>query len=266
MVEYDHPLFSLEKQCTLLGIHRSGLYYRAREVDDDVLQLMRAIDEQYLQTPFFGKRRMSLAMQERGFSVGPRRVRKLMLFMGLEAIYPKPKLSMSNKEHRKYPYLMRMVEVTKPNQAWAADITYLPLNGGFGYLMAIMDWYSRYVIEWELSTLLDAQFCVEALERALKSRIPEIFNTDQGVQFTCAEFIRILEEAGTRISMDGKGRALDNVFVERLWRSVKYEDVYPRGYSTLNEAREGLGRYFSFYNHKRPHQGIGYKKPVEMYR
>ncbi|MBF5059666.1 hypothetical protein NEPTK9_001182 [Candidatus Neptunochlamydia vexilliferae] len=193
---------------------------------------MRAIDEQYLKTPFYGRRRMTLEMRDQGFLVGEKKVRSAMQVMGLEAIYPKPNL-------------MKELKIDYPDQAWAADISYLPMDQGFGYLFAIMDWYSRYVIEWELSNMLDTDFCMEALERSLKRRSPGIFNTDQGVQFTSCCFVERLEREKIRISMDGKGRYLDNVFVERLWRSVKYEDVYPKGYGTLKEARIGLDRYFS---------------------
>lgn len=188
-----------------------------------------------------------------------------MQTMGLEAIYPKPNLSAPSKEHRKFPYLLRSLIVNRPDQAWAGDITYIPLLGGFGYLFAIIDWFSRYVIEWELSNLLDADFCVEALDRGLLKNRPEIFNTDQGVQFTSRLFTGRLENNGIQISMDGKGRALDNVFVERLWRSVKYEEIYPKGYESLKEVKNGLRRYFEFYNERRPHQGLKYRTPAEIY-
>lgn len=226
---------------------------------------MRAIDEQYLETPFYGRRRMTIAMKKRGFSVGQKRVRSAMQLMGLEAIYPKPNLSAANKEHKKFPYLLRSLIIDHPDQAWAGDITYIPLITGFGYLFAIIDWFSRYVIEWELSNLLDATFCIEALERGLVKKSPEIFNTDQGVQFTSHQFTGRLESGGIKISMDGKGRALDNVFVERLWRSVKYEEIYPKGYESLKEVRQGLQKYFKFYNEKRPHQGLDYRTPAEVY-
>lgn len=226
---------------------------------------MRAIDEQYLKTPFYGRRRMTIAMRGQGFLVGQKRVRSAMQFMGLEAIYPKPNLSAANKEHKKFPYLLRSLIVDRPDQAWAGDITYIPLIAGFGYLFAIIDWFSRYVIEWELSNLLDADFCIEALERGLLKKRPDIFNTDQGVQFTSHQFTGRLEKKDIRISMDGKGRALDNVFVERLWRSVKYEEIYPKGYEDLKEVRQGLKRYFKFYNEARPHQGLGYRTPAEVY-
>jgi len=208
---------------------------------------------------------MTIAMRHRGFLVGQKRIRTAMQTMGLEAIYPKPNLSAANKEHKKYPYLLRGLSIDHSDQAWAGDITYIPLSAGFGYLFAIIDWYSRYVIEWELSNLLDADFCVEALGRGLLKKRPGIFNTDQGVQFTCRQFTERLEHDGIRISMDGKGRALDNVFVERLWRSVKYEEIYPRGYENLKEVRQGLKRYFEFYNERRPHQGLGYRTPAEVY-
>ena len=208
---------------------------------------------------------MTLTMKARGFAVGPKKISSSMRKMGLEALYPKRNLSRPNKEHKKYPYLLRGLEIDRPNYVWAGDITYIPLVGGFGYLFAILDWFSRYVIAWELSSLLDTSFCVEAVDRGLLGAIPEIFNTDQGVQFTSSGFTKRFEKTGIQISMDGKGRALDNVFVERLWRSVKYEDIYLKGYATLNEVREGLKRYFEFYNEKRPHQGIGNRTPAEVY-
>lgn len=208
---------------------------------------------------------MTITMRAQGFNVGFKGVRSAMQTMGLEAIYPKPNLSKANNEHKKYPYLLRGLKVNHPNQAWAGDITYIPLPLGFGYLFAIIDWFSRYVIEWELSNLLDTSFCLEALGRGLLNTRPEIFNTDQGVQFTSHCFVGKLEECGIRVSMDGKGRALDNVFVERLWRSVKYENIYPKAYETLKEVRQGLREYFKFYNERRPHQGLGYRTPAEVY-
>jgi putative transposase len=226
---------------------------------------MRAIDEEYLEHPYYGRRRMTIEMKKRGFFVGQKRVRSAMQTMGLEAIYPKPNLSTANKEHKNFPYLLRELIVNRPDQAWAGDITYIPLIAGFGYLFAIIDWFSRYVIAWALSNLLDTEFCIEALEKSLSRKRPEIFNTDQGVQFTSHQFTTRLENSGIKISMDGKGRALDNVFVERLWRSVKYEEIYPKGYEDLKEARKGLRRYFEFYNEKRPHQGLDYRTPAEVY-
>ncbi len=226
---------------------------------------MRAIDEEYLQHPYYGRRGMTIEMKKQGFFVGQKKVRTAMRMMGLEAIYPKPNLSASNDKHKKFPYLLRGLVVDRPNQACAGDITYIPPIAGFGYLFAIIDWFSRYVIEWELSNLLDADFCMEALERGLLKEKPEIFNTDQGVQFTSSQFTGRLEDGGIKISMDGKGRALDNVFVERLWRSVKYEEIYPKGYESLKDVRQGLKKYFEFYNEKRPHQGLEYRTPAEVY-
>ena len=265
LVEPKNKYVSQRKQCELLGIERSGLYYKPRGSGEEELQLMRAIDEQYLKTPFFGRRRMALEMRDQGFFVGEKRVRTAMRVMGLEAIYPRPNLSRSDKQHKKYPYLLRDLVVDHSDQAWAADITYLPMDRGFGYLFAIIDWYSRYVLEWELSNLLDVDFCIEALERSLKEKHPKIFNTDQGVQFTSCCFTERLEKEEIQISMDGKGRALDNIFIERLWRSVKYENVYPKGYENLKEARIGLKNYFEFYNENRRHQGLGYRTPAEVY-
>jgi putative transposase len=226
---------------------------------------MRAIDEEYLKHPYYGRRRMTIAMQKLGFCIGQKRVRTAMQTMGLEAIYPKPNLSRACKEHKKFPYLLRGVSIDHPDQAWAGDITYIPLLEGFGYLFAIIDWFSRYVVAWELSSFLDADFCLMALDKGLEGKKPEIFNTDQGVQFTSHQFTGRLESEGIRISMDGKGRALDNVFVERLWRSVKYEEIYPKNYENLKEVRLGLKNYFKFYNEQRPHQGLGYKTPAEIY-
>lgn len=265
LIEQEHPVLSKRAQCRLLGINRAGLYYCPRMPNEEMLHLMRAIDEEYLEHPYYGRRRMTIAMRTRGFDVGQKRVSTAMQTMGLEAIYPKPNLSMANREHKKFPYLLRDLNVDRPDLAWAADITYIPLLNGFGYLFAIIDWFSRYVVEWELSNLLDANFCIEALERGLLKKSPEIFNTDQGVQFTCDQFVGKLQAAGIRISMDGKGRALDNVFVERLWRSVKYEEIYPRGYENLKDVKKGLQNYFKFYNECRPHQGLGYRTPSEVY-
>lgn len=258
-------MLSQRTQCEILGICRSGLYYKPQMPKEGDLSLMRSIDRQYLKTPFYGRRRMTVEMRKLGFRVGQKKIRTAMQLMGLEAIYPKPQLSAGDKGHKKFPYLLRNLIVNRPNQAWAADITYIPLSIGYGYLFAIIDWFSRYVVEWELSNLLDTEFCMEALERGLGKTKPEIFNTDQGVQFTSTQFTTRLENDGIKISMDGKGRALDNVFVERLWRSVKYEEIYPKGYENLKEVRVGLKNYFEFYNEKRPHQGLEYRTPAEVY-
>ena len=226
---------------------------------------MDLIDRQFTQTPFYGARRLCVALKEMGHVVNRKKMRRLMQRMGLEAIYPKPKLSIGNKQHLKYPYLLRNILIDRPEQVWSEDITYIRLNKGFVYLTAIIDWFSRYVVSWKVSNLLDTSFCLEALEEALREGTPEIFNTDQGVQFTSKEFTEILEQKGIAISMDGKGRALDNIFVERLWRSVKYEEVYLKDYKTVQEAREGLGNYFEYYNFKRTHQSLEYKKPYEVH-
>jgi putative transposase len=224
------------------------------------LELMRRIDEQYLQTPFYGSRKMA-----KTFQVNRKRIQRLMRLMGLEAIYPKPRLTQRHPEHRVYPYLLRGVEVVRPNQVWSSDITYVPLRQGFLYLTVILDWYSRYVLSWRLSNTLDGGFCLDALEEALGRQRPEIFNSDQGAQYTALAFTGRLEAAGVAISMDGRGRALDNVFVERLWRTVKYENLYTREYATPWEVEDGLSSYFDFYCHRRIHQSLGYRTPGEVY-
>ena len=227
---------------------------------------MRLLDEQYTRTPFYGVLKMTAWLRENGHPVNCKRVRRLLRLMGLEAIYPKPRLSLLSPGHQVYPYLLRGVRVTHVNQVWSADITYVRLLGGFVYLVAIIDWYSRYVLSWEVSTTLESEFCVSALNRSLQVAKPEIFNTDQGSQFTSCAFTGILKEREIAISMDGRGRALDNIFVERLWRSVKYEDVYIRDYETAPQAIVGLGRYFKFYNRERLHQSLDYKTPEAVYR
>lgn len=227
---------------------------------------MRRIDEQYTACPFYGSRRMTAWLVEQGEGVNRKRVQRLMRLMGLEVIYPKPRLSLAGKGHRIYPYLLRGVKVERPDQVWSTDITYVPMSSGFMYLAAVIDWYSRYVIAWKLSNTLDGSFCLEMLEEALRGGRPEVFNTDQGVQFTASAFTGRLESAGVAVSMDGRGRALDNVFVERLWRSVKYEDIYIRGYDAVPELHLGLARYFAFYNNERLHQSLGYRTPVAVYR
>lgn len=227
---------------------------------------MRLIDEQYTKTPFYGVRRMAAWLRRIGEQVNRKRVRRLMRKMGLEAIYPKPNLSRANAQHKKYPYLLRGLEITRPNQVWGTDITYIRLAEGFVYLVAILDWFSRYVVSWGVSVTLDGSFCLEALEQALCAGRPEIFNSDQGVQFTCVDFTERLEIEKIRISMDGRGRAMDNVFTERLWRSVKYEEVYLKDYGTVPVAAQNLGGYFGFYNEERLHQSLGYKTPAEIYR
>jgi putative transposase len=250
----------------LLGLSRSSFYYEPAEVSAADLRLMRLIDEQYTSRPFYGSRRMAAWLGQRGEDVNRKRVQRLMRVMGLEAIYPKPRLSLAGKGHRIYPYLLRGVKVERRDQVWSTDITYIPMASGFMYLAAVIDWYSRYVIAWRLSNTLDGSFCLEMLEEALEGGRPEVFNTDQGAQFTASAFTGRLESAGVAVSMDGRGRALDNVFVERLWRSVKYEDVHIWCYETVPELRRGLGRYFGFYNEERPHQSLCDRTPGVVYR
>lgn len=226
---------------------------------------MNLIDQQYTECPFYGSRRMAAWLNAKGYTVNRKRVQRLMQEMGLEAIYPKPNLSRANPGHKKYPYLLRNVKIDFPDQVWSTDITYIRLAGGFAYCMAILDWFSRYVITWRVSNTIDTNFCLEALEEALAGKKPLIFNTDQGVQFTSTAFTGALEKAGVSISMDGRGRALDNVFVERLWRSLKYEDIYLKDYGSVQEARKGIADYFLFYNNERLHQSLEYRSPREVY-
>ena len=265
LIEPKHDQISIRRQCELLGINRSRYYYTPSKESEYNLQLMKIIDEIYTEFPFYGSRRMVVCLERMSLFVNRKRVQKLMRTMGLEAIYPKPKTSVRNKEHKVYPYLLRGFLIDSPNQVWSTDITYIPIQGGFMYLTAIIDWFSRYVISWRISNTMDCDFCVEALEDALETGKPEIFNTDQGVQYTSKNFTGCLESAGIKISMDGKGRALDNVFVERLWRSVKYENIYPKDYQTGEELYHGLDQYFTFYNSTRPHQSLDYKVPADVH-
>jgi putative transposase len=256
---------SVRRQCTLLGLNRSTWYYEPVPETAENLALMRRIDEQYLRTPFYGSRRMTVWLERAGAKVNRKRVQRLMRLMSLEAIYPRPRTTLAGKGHKIYPYLLRDLEITRSDQVWSADITYVPLRSGYLYLTAILDWYSRYVLAWRLSNSLDSDFCVAALEEALGRGRPEIFNTDQGVQFTSREFTGRLEAAAVSISMDGRGRALDNVFVERLWRAVKYEEVYLKAYASGSECQTGLRAYLKFYCEERPHQSLGYRTPAEVY-
>jgi putative transposase len=242
------------------------MYYIPQGPNAEDLSVMRLLDEQYTCTPFYGVERMTAWLGRQGLRIGHNRVRRLLRLMGLEAIYAKPHLSQpGGSEHRIYPYLLGGLAITHPNQVWAADLTYIRLRQGFVYLAAVLDWFSRYVLSWVLSTTLDAWFCVEALRQALHQAKPEIFNTDQGTQFTSESFTGLLKTASVAISMDGKGRVFDNIFVERLWRTVKYEEVYLNDYGDVDEARHGLGRFFGFYNHKRLHQSLGYLTPAEVH-
>jgi putative transposase len=265
MIEPEHPALSVRRQCELLVLARSGLYYEPQGESAKNLALMRLIDEAYTRWPFYGVRKMTAWLRREGHAVNPKRVRRLMRLMGLEAIYAKPRLSASEKTHKRYPYLLRDVTIDRVAQVWSADITYLRLRGGFVYLVAVLDWHSRYVLSWQLSSSLESDFCVRALKTALARGRPEIFNTDQGVQFTSEAFTSVLEGREIAISMDGRGRAFDNIFSERLWRTVKYEEVYLKDYADIEEARRELRRYFRFYNQERLHQALDYHTPAEVY-
>jgi putative transposase len=255
----------MTEQCALAGVSRSGLYYVPQEETAENLEFMRLLDEQYTRTPFYGVRKMHWWLAKKGYEINIKRVRRLLRQMGLEAIYAKPRLSNSAPGHRIYPYLLRGLPIVRPNQVWGTDITYVRMQHGFVYLVAIMDWFSRYVMSWELSVTLDMSFCLTALQWALRQAKPEIFNSDQGAQFTSDPFTELLLDQSVKISMDGRGRAMDNIFVERLWRTVKYEEVYLKDYRDVQEAVESLRDYFRFYNRDRPHQSLGYQTPEEVY-
>jgi putative transposase len=265
MIELANPAISVRRQCELTGLNRSTLYYTPAHESEFNLQLMRLIDEQYTRTPFYGWPKMTAHLQRQGYHVNHKRVQRLMQKMGLQAICPKVRTTTAATGHKIYPYLLRDLEIIRPQQVWSADITYVPLVHGFMYLVAILDWFSRYVVAWELSNTLDGEFCLAALEQALAQGQPEIFNTDQGVQFTAHEFTSRLEAASVWVSMDGRGRAMDNIFVERLWRTVKYEDIYLKDYDSVMALDVGLSSYFRFYNHERPHQSLGYRTPAEVH-
>lgn len=266
LVDQQHGSLSITRQCELVGIARSSFYYEAKGESAFNLDLMRKIDRQFLKTPCYGARQMARHFRRKGLEVGRKRIRRLMRKMGLSAVYQKPRTSDPHPGHRIYPYLLRDVRVAHANDVWCADVTYIPLGRGYLYLVAIMDWATRHVLSWRLSNSLDAAFCVEALEEALaRYGRPSIFNTDQGSQFTSLEFTSVLKDAGVRISMDGKGRWMDNVFIERLWRSLKYECVYLRDLETGSQAREAIGRWISYYNLDRPHSALGDLTPSEAY-
>jgi putative transposase len=256
----------VRRQCELLGLSRASLYYEPVPETAENLRLMRLIDQEYTAHPFLGSRRLTAWLVEQGEAVNRKRVQRLMRLMGLEAIYPKPKRSAPGPGHRVYPYLLRDVSIQRPDQVWSTDITYVPLASGFMYLAAIIDWFSRYVLAWRLSNTLDGSFCLEMLDEALSRGRPEVFNTDQGVQFTAQAWTGRLEAAGVAVSMDGKGRCLDNVFVERLWRTVKYEDIYLWRYEGVPQLQQGLRRYFPYYNERRLHQALDYRTPADVYR
>ena len=266
-VEPEHKKISICRQCELLGLNRSGLYYKPCGETQYNEQLMKLIDEQYIETPFYGIDKMTEWLRRKGHYVNHKRVRRLMRQMGLEAVYPRRKrgLSISDKQHRIYPYLLKDVQIIRPDRVWSADITYVRMYRGWLYLVVVMDWFSRYVLSWEVSITLESDFCIEALKCALSYGRPDIFNTDQGSQFTSDDFTNILKAADIQISMDGKGRVFDNIFVERLWRTVKVEEVYLWDYQTVAEARYYLSRYFDFYNNQRLHQALGYRTPAEVY-
>ena len=266
MVERVEPRLSIVRQCRLLELSRSSVYYRPAPVSAEDLRLMLLIDRQYLKTPFYGSRRMAAWLRRQGHPVNRKRVQRLMRLLGLQAIYQKPNTSRPAPESRIFPYLLRGLVIDRPNQVWCADITYIPMAKGFLYLVAIMDWASRKLLAWRLSNTMEAAFCVEALEEALgRYGRPEIFNTDQGSQFTSAAFTGVLQDHGVRISMDGKGRFMDNIFVERLWRSLKYEEVYLKAYDSVAEARAGIGWWLRFYNTERPHQALTDRTPDEVF-
>ena len=266
IVEPEHPGLSITKQCNLLQLSRSSWYYEALGESVLNLELMRLIDEQFLETPYYGARQMARHLRRLGHWVNRKRVRRLMQKMGLMAIYQKPNTSKPHPEHKIYPYLLRAVDIQEPNQVWCADVTYIPMRKGFLYLVAVMDWHSRKVLSWRLSNTLDADFCVAALKEALDTYgKPAIFNTDQGSQFTSLEFTQALKDAGVKISMDSKGRWMDNVMIERLWRSLKYECVYLHAFETGSEARKGIGKWIRRYNEERPHSSLDDRTPYEAY-
>lgn len=266
MIARPHPHYSIAQQCRLLKVPRSTLYYKRKPASDADLALMRRIDELYLKRPFYGSRRLVAELRGEGHGVNRKHVRRLMRLMGIEAIYQKPNTSRKHPSHKIYPYLLRDMTIDRANQVWCADITYIPMAHGFVYLVAVMDWFSRKVLAWRVSITMETDFCVEALQEAMRRYgKPEIFNTDQGVQFTAAAFIETLAAQDIKISMDGKGRFLDNIFIERLWRSLKYEEVFIHAYASVPDARLGIGAWLSFYNDERKHQSHGYRTPGEIF-
>ena len=265
LVEWEKAEFSITTQAELLGVNRTGLYYEPVQPSLEEIALKHRIDEIYTESPFYGSRRITACLRGEGQTVNRKQVQRHMREMGIEAIAPKPKLSLKNKGDQVFPYLLKGVEIKRSNQVWGIDITYIRLQGGWMYLVAILDWHSRYVVSWELDESLEVDFVLEAVRRAFREARPEIFNSDQGSQFTSRAYTRMLEGAGVRISMDGRGRCFDNIFTERLWRSVKYEDVYIKGYSQPREARVGIGGYMKFYNERRGHQSLGYRTPAEVH-
>lgn len=266
MIEWNNPDIPVTRQCELLGLSRSTAYYKPLPEKPNKSLYKRLLDKKHTKHPFLGYRKLADYLIKLGYDIGEKKVRRLLKEMGLTAIYPHKKTSVPNKEHKKYPYLLRGVEINRVNQVWSTDITYIPLQTGFIYLTAVIDWYSRFVLSWRLSNTIDSRFCIEALEEALQWGKPEIFNSDQGCQYTSKEFTGRLEAEDIRIGMDGKGRALDNIFVERLWRTVKYEEVYLKDYQDPIEAEESLEEYFKYYNYERPHQSLDYNTPEDVFR
>lgn len=266
LINPDYSDINIFRQCKLVGLGRSTYYLPPPTESEDNLRLMRLIDEQYLKTPFYGSRRMTAVLERRGEAVNRKRVQRLMALMGLEGLDPRRRTTVADPDARAYPYLLRDRTLTRIDEVWSSDITYVPMRRGFMYLTAVIDWYSRYVLSWRLSNTMDVGFCLEALDEALERGRPEIFNTDQGSQFTSREYTGRLEAAGIAVSRDGRGRALDNVFVERLWRSVKYEDIYINDYDHIVDLAAGLSAYFQFYDEERPHQSLNYRTPGEVYR
>jgi putative transposase len=267
LLEWESTSLSVRRQCELLDLNRSTAYYEPIPAPPEELRLMRLIDEQYLKTPFYGSRRMTDWLEKQGWTINRKRVQRVMRLMGLEGLAPGPSTSRPHPEHVVYPYLLKGLKIERANHVWATDITYIPMAQGFMYLVAIMDWFSRYVLSFRLSNTLDVAFCIDALQEALgKYGTPEIFNSDQGSHFTSKDFTALLKAKGVSISMDGKGRCLDNIFVERLWRSLKYEEVYLHAYQGMVDGRLGIGRWFGFYNEERSHQALGYRTPGEIYR
>ena len=267
MIDKDHPGLSVRRQAEMLGVNRNRLT-SAPKVGPEDLAIMHAMDVIHTRWPFYGQRKLLVLLREAGFKLGRKKVRRLMRLMGMEAVAPKRRTSLPDDNHRKFPYLLGGLDVTAADQVWCADITYIPMERGFGYLVAIMDWHTRAVLAWRLSNTLDTRFCLEALAEAVlvAGRAPDIFNTDQGCQFTSREWIAALEALGVRVSMDGKGRWLDNVFIERLWRSLKCEDIYLKSYGNLVELEAGIRIWVDEYNHLRPHQALGYQRPWWLYR
>lgn len=266
MIEKENTEINVKRQCELVGLNRSTFYYEKKSESAYNLLLMRLLDEQYTKTPFYGIRKLTAQLKVQGHAVNKKRVRRLLKLMGLETIYRKPKFKYTDgKENKVFPYLLEGLEINRPDHVWATDITYIRMPGGWLYLACVMDWFSRYVLSWEISNTMDTIFVIRMLKNALRKSKPEIFNSDQGTQFTSIDFINVLKNNGITISMVGKGRCWDNIFVERLWRSVKYEEVYLKDYSSFIEAKENLEKYFDFYNNERLHQNLGYKTPYEIY-